>query len=112
MDTIEKELQATKYQDLKKKFDELGIEDTFKPGVKKAEMISQAIEKLNDLKDTEKEEKKEEAKAEGKEVKEIKATKKQLENNIRTIKLLLFTAQGEKRQKLLTKLREYEALVK
>src|SRR5690554_2562637 len=43
---LEKDLLGTKYQDLQKRFTELGIKDVFQPGKKKIEMIAEALELL------------------------------------------------------------------
>ena len=46
MSVIRKELEDTRYTDLKDKFKELGIPEVFKPGIKKVDLVDSAVELL------------------------------------------------------------------
>jgi hypothetical protein len=46
MSVIRKELEETRYTDLKDKFKELGIPEVFKPGIKKVDLVDSAVELL------------------------------------------------------------------
>jgi hypothetical protein len=47
MSNLKEELTAIRYNDLKKKFQELGIGEAFKPGTKKVVLIDNAVELIN-----------------------------------------------------------------
>ena len=52
MSLLKEELTLVKYQDLKNKFDELGVSEVWRQGKKKIDMINEAVEILSEMEAT------------------------------------------------------------